>query len=154
MATDPQANRTQAQRATIGLGRGSGSHSRDVDNNTLAGAIDVQTLTIDTAQISDSAITTAKLDAAAVTKTKYAGSIQKVAVADGVDEAAADITITGMAVGDEITAVLVFTAKASIATMVLRPAGDFVAGSGKAVSTANKVDNTNNQYLIFWNDLT
>jgi hypothetical protein len=125
-----------------------------VDDNSLAGAIDTQSLTLDTAQISDSAVTAAKIGAGAVTGPKLATGILNITVADGVNENTTDITVTGMATGDEIVRVLVLTTKASIASMASRAAGDFVAGTAKAVSTANKTDNSNNQYIIFWNDLT
>lgn len=83
-----------------------------------------------------------------------ATSIVRQSVADGVDENAANVTIAGMAVGDELVGVIVFTTKAAIASLVLRPAGDFVPGAGIMVSTANKVNNTNNQYLVTWIDHT
>lgn len=94
------------------------------------------------------------LAANSIAGVKLASGTLRVTVADGVDEAAADITVTGMVATDEIVAVVVYTTKASIASQVLRPAGDFVPGAGKAVSTANKVDSTGNQYMIIWNKLT
>lgn len=75
-------------------------------------------------------------------------------VAAGVSETVADVTITGMAVGDEIVSVLVFATAAAIATMTQRAAGDFVPGAAKMVSTANKANNTGNQYLVTWIDRT
>lgn len=89
-----------------------------------------------------------------LTGAALATGIVRTAVVDGVNENAADVTVTGMVAGDEIVSVLVLTTKAAIATMALRAAGDFVPGAGVMVSTANKADNTNNQYLITWVDHT
>jgi hypothetical protein len=99
--------------------------------------------TIGTAQIADGAVTKAKL----------AGGFSKVSVVDGEDETSThQITVTGMAAGDEVVAVLVLTTKASIATMAAH-AGVLTAAAGK-ITPGTEVDNTGNQYIVFWNDLT
>lgn len=73
----------------------------------------------------------------------------------GQDEAAdTTITVTGMVVGDEVSQVLVLTTAASIASAAARAITDFSVGAGVINVLANPVDNTNNQYVIFWTDLT
>lgn len=77
----------------------------------------------------------------------------KISVVDGEDETSTHkITVTGMAAGDEIVKVLVLTTKASIATLAAH-AGTFTAATDK-ITPGTEVDNTNNQYIIFCNDLT
>lgn len=79
--------------------------------------------------------------------------VPMVSVVDGENETSThQITCTGMAVGDVVTQVLVLTTKASIATMAAH-AGTFKAGADK-ITPGTEVDNSNNQYIIFWLDLT
>jgi hypothetical protein len=93
------------------------------------------------------------LAAGAVTKTKMGTGILKVSLVTGEDETSThQITCTGMAAGDEVVQVLVLTTAASIATMAVH-AGVFTAAAAK-ITPGTEVNNTNNQYLIFWNDLT
>lgn len=76
-----------------------------------------------------------------------------VSVVAGEDETSThQITCTGMAAGDIITQVLVLTTAASIATMAVH-AGVFKSAADKVVP-GTEVNNTNNQYIIFWLDLT
>ena len=107
-----------------------------------------------TNELQDVSVTTGKIAAAAVTGPKLATGILKVAVVNGVDEPTAhSITVSGMAVGDEIVAVLTLTTAASIATLA-KHTGTFTAASGAITTSGAEVNNTNNQYVIFWNDLT
>lgn len=77
--------------------------------------------------------------------------LPKISVVDGEDETSThQITVTGMAADDTVIAVLVLTTKASIATMAAH-AGTLTAASGK-ITPGTEVDNTNNQYIIFWID--
>jgi len=108
---------------------------------------------IDAGAIATDAVDSAEIKADAVTKAELAGGFSKVSVVDGEDETSThQITVTGMAVGDEVVAVLVLTTKASIATAALH-AGTLTAAAGK-ITPGTEVDNTGNQYIIFWNDLT
>lgn len=84
---------------------------------------------------------------------KLATGVIKQTVVVGEDETAThQITCAGMAVGDEVIGVLVFTTAASIATMAAH-AGTFTAAAGH-MTTNTEVNNTNNQYLITWVDKT
>lgn len=88
-----------------------------------------------------------------LTHSQMPSAMSKVSVVAGEDETTTNqITCPGMAVGDEVVAVIVLTTAASIATAALH-AGTMAAASGK-ITPGTKVNNTNNQYLIFWNDLT
>jgi len=110
---------------------------------------------VGTNELQDLGVSNAKLAAAAVTKDKLAGGFAKIAVVAGQDETSdTTIPVTGMAAGDEIVGVLVLTTAASIATLAARAAADFTAGAGNMNVVANPANNTNNQYVIFWNDLT
>lgn len=82
---------------------------------------------------------------------RLAGGFSKTTVADGT-ASATDVTVTGMVVGDELVKVLAFTTKAAIATMADRTS-EYTVGAGKIVKAAG-TNETNNQLLIFWNDLT
>jgi hypothetical protein len=64
------------------------------------------------------------------------------------------ITVTGIAVGDSLAPVSVYATKAAIATQVLRAAADFTVGAGQVTVVANPANNTNNEYLFEWVDLT
>lgn len=94
-------------------------------------------------------------DSHKVSKNEISGGFSKITVVDGQDETMdTTIPVTGMVAGDEIVGVLVYTTKASIATQALRAAADFTAGAGVMNVVGNAANNTNNQYVIFWNDLT
>jgi len=86
-----------------------------------------------------------------VLKTKLAGGFSKVTIADGT-AAATNVTVPGMAVGDELVSVLALTAKASIATMADRTE-EYAVGAG-VLTKADGTDETGNQLIIIWNDLT
>lgn len=104
-------------------------------------------------QAAAGSIGTTELANAAVTKAKLAGGFSKVSVVAGENEGSThQITCTGMAVGDEVVAVLVLTTAASIATLAAH-AGTLTAAANK-ITPGTEVNNTNNQYIIFWNDLT
>jgi hypothetical protein len=108
---------------------------------------------VTTQKLADSSVTAAKLGAGAVTGAKFGTGILKVSVVTGEDETSThQITCTGMAVGDEVVQVLVLTTAASIATLAVH-AGVFTAAAAK-ITPGTEVNNTNNQYIIFWNDLT
>lgn len=91
------------------------------------------------------------LQPGSVLKTKLAGGFSKRTVADGT-AAATDVAVTGMAVGDEIVSVLAITTKAAITSMVDRTS-EYTVGAGKLVKAAG-TNETDNQLLIEWNDLT
>lgn len=79
------------------------------------------------------------------------GSALKVALANGT-AAATDVTVSGMAVGDVLVAVLSFTTAAAIASVANRTA-EYAIGAGKLVKAAG-TNETNNQLLILYWDLT
>lgn len=92
-------------------------------------------------------------DLAKLLASKGFAGVSKVSVVNGEDETTThQITVTGMAVGDEVVQVLVFTTAASIATLAAH-AGTFTAASGK-ITPGTEVDNTGNKYVVVWNDLT
>ena len=86
-----------------------------------------------------------------VRRKNLVGGFSKITVADGT-AAATDVTVAGMAPGDELVKVLSFATKAAIATMTDRTS-EYAVGSGELVKAAGTVE-TGNQLLIFWNDLT
>lgn len=86
-----------------------------------------------------------------IAKNKLAGGFFKTALADGT-AAATDVTVAGMAVGDELVAVLALTTKAAISTMANRTS-EYAIGAGK-LTKADGTDETGNQLLIIYLDLT
>lgn len=86
-----------------------------------------------------------------IAKNKLAGGFFKTALVDGT-AAATDVTVAGMAVGDELVAVLALTTKAAIATMANRTA-EYAIGAGKLVKAAG-TDESDNQLIILYLDLT
>jgi len=82
---------------------------------------------------------------------KLAAGFHKLTLAAGTDSAA-NVTIAGMAVGDEIVSVLSFVTAAAIATVADRTA-EYVAGAGVATK-AGGTDDRNNQLVFFWLDKT
>ena len=97
------------------------------------------------------AIGSSALQADSVLKTKLAGGFCKKTLADGT-AAATDVTVTGMAVGDELVSVLALTTKAAITSMADRTS-EYAVGAGKLVKAAG-TDETDNQLIIEWLDLT
>lgn len=91
------------------------------------------------------------LQAKSVLKTKLAGGFSKVTIADGT-ASATDVTVSGMAVGDELVSVLALTTKAAITSLANRTS-EYAVGAGKLVKAAG-TDETDNQLIVFWNDLT
>jgi hypothetical protein len=79
------------------------------------------------------------------------GGMSKISFADGT-ASATDVTVSGMASGDELVCVMSFTTKASIASVANRTS-EYVVGAGKLVKAAG-TDETGNQLVIYWNDLT
>jgi hypothetical protein len=86
-----------------------------------------------------------------VAKSNLAGGFMKSRLADGT-AVKTDVTVAGMAVGDELIAVLALTTKASIATMTDRTS-EYVIGNGKLVKAAG-TDESDNQLIILYLDLT
>lgn len=86
-----------------------------------------------------------------VLKTKLAGGFLKVALANGTD-AANNVTVAAIAVGDELISVLSFTTAAAIATVADRTA-EYAVGSGVLTKAAG-TDERNNQLWIVYLDLT
>src|ERR1700694_472329 len=98
------------------------------------------------------AIPTADLAPAAVTKGKLAGGFSHVDIVAGVDETGTpSIAVTGIAVGDELVAVIVLASAASIATATKRANADFTIAADALTVAAHAANNAANQYLIFWN---
>ena len=97
------------------------------------------------------AIGSSALQADSVLKTKLAGGFCKKTLVDGT-AAATDVTVTGMAVGDELVSVLALTTKAAITSMADRTS-EYAVGAGKLVKAAG-TDETDNQLIIEWLDLT
>lgn len=91
------------------------------------------------------------LQAKSVLKTKLAGGFSKVTIADGT-ASATDVTVSGMAVGDELVSVLALTTKAAITSLADRTS-EYAVGAGKLVKAAG-TNETSNQLIIVWNDLT
>lgn len=96
-------------------------------------------------------IGTSGLQGDAITKTKLVGGFSKVTLAAGTG-VGANVTIAGIAAGDEVVAVLSFTTAIAIASVVDRTS-EYVAGAGVLTKAAG-TDETNNQLIVFWNDLT
>jgi hypothetical protein len=60
------------------------------------------------------------------------------------------IPVTGLALGDVVTACLVLATKAAIATATKRAASDFTVSATDEITVgANAANNTNNQYVFF-----
>jgi len=97
------------------------------------------------------AIGSSALQPSSVLKTKLAGGFSKLAVADGT-ATATDVTVAGMAVGDELVSVLALATKAAITSLADRTS-EYVVGAGKLTKSAG-TDETGNQLLIYWNKLT
>jgi hypothetical protein len=91
------------------------------------------------------------LQPASVLKTKLAGGFSKVTIADGT-ASATDVTVSGMAVGDELVSVLALATKAAITSLADRTS-EYAVGAGKLVKAAGE-NETSNQLIIVWNDLT
>ncbi len=102
-------------------------------------------------KLTANAVESDNIKAAYVTKAKLAGGFSKVTLADGT-AAGTDVNVAGMAVGDELVMVLAFATKAAITTLADRKS-EYAVGAGKLVKTAG-TDESNNQLVIIWNDLT
>ena len=102
-------------------------------------------------QLASNAVTTAKILAANVTGAKLAAGIVKRSLAAGT-AAATNVTVAGMAVGDELVSVLSFTTAAAIASVADRTA-EYVVGAGVLTKAAG-TDETGNQLDIVYLDKT
>lgn len=101
----------------------------------------------------DNSVYNSHLRANVVDGSKLATGVVRQTVADGADETSTHlIPVTGMAAGDEVVSVLVFTTKASIATMAAH-AGTLTPTTN-GITPGTEVDNTGNQYLVTWIDKT
>lgn len=140
-----RANRSLANRARFGLGGDSQDSTSGVETDLDADAI-VPVAEDDVAGLAAGATH------AALRESIAAHGLPKISVVAGEDETAThQITVTGMAAGDIVVAVLVFTTAASIATMAAH-AGTLTAASGK-ITPGTEVVNTGNQYVVFWIDV-
>lgn len=115
------------------------------------GSTEIATGGVAAVDLASNAVTTAKILDANVTKGKLAGGFSKITLAAGT-AAATDVTVSGMAVGDELVAVLSFTTAAAIASVANQTA-EYVVAAGKLTKAAG-TDESGNQLIIFWNDLT
>ena len=79
------------------------------------------------------------------------GGMSKISFADGT-ASATDVVVPGMAAGDELVCVMSFNTKTAIASVADRTS-EYVAGAGELVKAAG-TDETGNQLIIYWNDLT
>lgn len=96
-------------------------------------------------------IGTSGLAADCITTSKLVGGFSKVTLAAGTNSGA-NVTIAGMAVGDEVVSVLSFATAAAIATVADRTS-EYAAGAGVLTKAAG-TDDRNNQLVVIWNDLT
>jgi hypothetical protein len=85
-----------------------------------------------------------------VTKTKLAGGFSQIALLAG--GAAGDHVIAAIAVGDELVKVLHISTAASVAT-IADLTSEFTVAAGK-ITNAEGTDTSDDQLLVFWNDLT
>jgi hypothetical protein len=90
------------------------------------------------------------LGANSVTKNELSGGFSKVSLLAGA--VAGDHVITGIAVGDELVAVIRVVSSAGVTTLSDITA-QFVVSAGKITNTGG-TDTSGNQLLVFWNDLT
>jgi hypothetical protein len=97
------------------------------------------------------ALGSSALQPASVLKSKLSGGFSKLTVTDGTDSAV-DVTVAGMALSDELVSVLALTTKAAIATLADRTS-EYAVGAG-VLTKAGGTDETSNQLIIVWNDLT
>ena len=91
------------------------------------------------------------LKAAGVTRGKLAGGFSKISFASGT-ASAANVTVAGMVVGDELVGVIAFSTAAVLATVADR-VSEYVVGAGVLTKAAG-TNETGNLLIIFWNDLT
>jgi hypothetical protein len=137
--------------ATISVSADSLPFVDATDNSTkLESVADLATGMADNVGIAASA-GVLSIKASGVTKGKLAGGFSKVTLAAGTDSGA-NVTLAGIASGDELVSVMSFTTAASIATVADRTA-EYAVGSGVLTKAAG-TDERNNQLIIFWNDLT
>ncbi len=85
-----------------------------------------------------------------VTKTKLAGGFSQISLLAG--GAAGDHVIAAIAVGDELVKVLHISTAASVAT-IADLTSEFTVAAGK-ITNAEGTDTSDDQLLVFWNDLT
>lgn len=97
------------------------------------------------------ALGSSALQPASVLRTKLAGGFSKRVLANGT-ASATDVTVSGMAVGDELVSVISYTTEAAITSMADRTS-EYTVGAGKLIKAAG-TNETDNQLDIIWNDLT
>ena len=107
---------------------------------------------IDNEHLADDAVDSDEIADGAVDPVHLAGGFSKVTLADGT-AAAADVTIAGMVVGDELVSVLSYTTKASIASVDERTS-EYVVGAGVLTKAGGTDESAPNQLVVTWNDLT
>jgi len=106
---------------------------------------------IEREHLGKSIITNEHIAANTIAKSSLAGSFLKITLAAGT-ASAADVTVAGMVVGDELVSVLSFTTAAAIASVADRTS-EYTVQAGGLDKTAG-TNETNNQLVIFWLDLT
>lgn len=106
---------------------------------------------VSAANLASNAVTTAKIANANVTGAKLATGIVKIALAAGT-AAATNVTLAGIAIGDELVSVLSFATAAAIATVADRTS-EYAVGSGVLTKSAG-TNETGNQLVIVYLDKT
>ena len=120
------------------------------------GTLDVQSGATTTLNLTAGDIGTADLASGAVTGVKLGSGIFDVYSAAGQNETSdATYDVTGVAVGDEVAAVLLLATAASVATITVQTASQFTVTSANVITRgAGTTDNTNNQLLFLVIDKT
>ncbi len=139
------------------LSIGTGELAADaIDGDKIADdAVDSEHLvaaSVDNEHLADDAVDSDEIADGAVDPVHLAGGFSKVTLADGT-AAAADVTIAGMVVGDELVSVLSYTTKASIASVDERTS-EYVVGAGVLTKAGGTDESAPNQLVVTWNDLT
>jgi hypothetical protein len=121
----------------------------------IVGRIKVKSATVgkivfNTAKAEIVALGSSALQPDSVTKTKLAGGFSQISLLAG--GAAGDHVIAGIAVGDELVKVLHISTAASVAT-IADLTSEFTVAAGK-ITNAEGTDTSDDQLLVFWNDLT
>jgi hypothetical protein len=109
---------------------------------------------VDNAAMADDAIDSAEIAAGAVDNTHLSGGFLKVVAANGTDSAV-DVTVTGIAVGDELVSVLSFDDDAVTGAFeaLLDRTSEYVVAADTLTKAAG-TDDTGNRLLIIYLDLT
>lgn len=110
----------------------------------------VGTIVFNTVKAEIVAMGSSALQPASVLKTKLASGFQKIDLLAGA--AAGDHVIAAIAVGDELVKVLHISTAASVAT-IADLTSEFTVAAGKITNDLG-TDTSDDQLLVFWNDLT